>query len=60
MGVRQKQDVFNKFRTSSLHTNEQFVLENVLSILFYYYVQSGTIVGINFDDYHENFGSENQ
>lgn len=36
VGVRQKQEVFNKFSTNSLHTNEQFVLENVLSILFYY------------------------
>ena len=34
--VRQKQEVFNKFSASSLNTNEQFVLENVLSILFYY------------------------
>lgn len=36
VGARQKQVFFNKFSTSSLHTNEQFVLENVLSILFNY------------------------
>lgn len=36
VGIRQKQEIFNKFSTNSLNTNEQFVLENVHSILFYY------------------------